>query len=124
MAKEVLGNISKGEQRYLNIAINLARSSLVNRYKHGAIIVKGGRIISTGINKIRNHPDVFGESTEIKKHSHIHAEIDAMRKVSDLRNAKIYVARINNNGKTGLSRPCDNCYNSILEAGITRIVYT
>lgn len=116
--------LSKSEMRYLDIAANLAMSSSVNKYKHGAVIVRGGRIISTGINKFKNHPMVFNDVKLIKQSAHVHAEIDAMRKIGDLRGAKIYIARINKNGVRGLSRPCDACYQEITNAGIHKIVYT
>ena len=124
MAKEIIDNLSRSEKRWLDLAANLAKSYTVSRYKHGAVIVKGGRIISTGVNKIRNHPDLFDDESLIKKESHVHAEIDAIKKVSDLRGAKIYIARINRSGQQRLSRPCDNCYNYIVDSGITKIVYT
>lgn len=122
---EIEGDLSRKEKRYLDIAANLAMSSNVIRYKHGAVIVKGGRILSTGINKFKNDPKVFNEDIKkIKDSSHVHAEVDAIRKVSDVRGAKIYIARVNKNGGRGLSRPCDSCYNEIINAGITKIVYT
>lgn len=116
---------SNKDKRYLDIATNLAMSSTVSKYRHGAVIVKGGRIISTGINKMKNHPNVFDSNVAlIKSSSHVHAEIDAIKKVPDLRGAKIYIARINKNNQTGLSRPCDNCYKKIISSGITKIIYT
>lgn len=125
MPKEVVENFSKSEERYLAIAANLARSSQVHRYKHGAIIVKGGRVVSTGINKIRNHPSVLNNNKEdILSDAHIHAEIDAIKKVSDLRGAKIYIARVNRSGQPRLSRPCETCYDAIVASGINKIVYT
>ena len=124
MAKEIIRDLSKSEERWLEIATNLAKSSNAGRYRHGAVIVKGGRVISTGINKVRNHPDVFGSVDKIKTQSHVHAEMDAIKKVEDLRGAKIYIARVNKSGHTGFSRPCENCYNSIIDSGITKIIYT
>jgi deoxycytidylate deaminase len=125
MPKEVVSNFSKSEERYLAIAANLARSSQVRRYKHGAIIVRGGRIISTGINKVRNHPQVLNNNKEdIIADAHIHAEVDAIKKVSGLKGAKIYIARVNRSGQTRLSRPCEFCYDVIVKSGISKIVYT
>ena len=86
--------------------------------------MRGGRILSVGINKRRNNPLIFENKDGIINGSHIHAEIDAMRKVTNLQGAKIYIARVNNNGKPGLSRPCPQCYDRIVNAGITKVVYT
>lgn len=124
MPKKIVDNLSRQETRYLDLALNLAKSSTVSRYKHGAIIVKGGRVISTGVNKIRNHPDVLDSDKLIKTNAHVHAEVDAIRKVSSLKGAKIYIARITVGGNPGLSRPCDRCYQAIVRSGISKIVHT
>lgn len=91
--------------------------------KHGAVIVKGGSVISIGINKNRNHPTVVS-SEHIKTHCSVHAEIDALRKVKSAKGATIYVARSNKRGQDRLSRPCDRCHDAIREAGIRKVVYT
>lgn len=126
MPKEIVSSntLSNKEVRYLEIAKNLALSSAAGRYRHGAIVVKGGRILSTGINKVKNHPDVFEDKETILENSHIHAEVDALKKVGRVKGATIYIVRVNKTGKTGLSRPCDSCYERIVDAGITKIIYT
>ena len=91
--------------------------------KHGAVIVRGGSVISIGINKNRNHPTVVS-SEHIKTHCSIHAEIDALRKVKNAKGATIYVARVNRKGKARDSRPCNRCYEIIKNNGIKKIVYS
>ena len=46
--------------------------------KHGAVIVKGGRVLATGMNKERNHPKIVS-SEHIKTHCSVHAEVDALK---------------------------------------------
>lgn len=91
--------------------------------KHGAVIVKGGRVISTGINKDRSHPRIVS-SEHIKDHCSVHAEVDAIKKAKDVTGATIYVARVNRRGKARDSRPCSRCYEVIRSNGIKKIVYT
>jgi deoxycytidylate deaminase len=91
--------------------------------KHGAVIVKGGSVISVGINKSRNHPTIVS-SEHIKTHCSVHAEVDAMRKVKNLKGATIYVARVNRRGQDRMSRPCDSCSRAIRESGIRKVIYT
>jgi len=123
MSKESDSRISNKDKRYLKLAKNIALSSKERR-KHGAVIVKSNRVLSVGINKFRNHPDIIPESM-IKKSCSTHAEIDALKKINyDAKNATIYVARVNNNGQPMLSRPCNNCYIAIKDAGVKNIVYT
>ena len=106
----------------MKLASNLALSSDCN-FKHGAVIVRGGSVISTGINRFKNHPKIVSPE-HIKKHCSIHAEVDAIRKVKDAKGATIYVARVGKKGNQTISRPCNYCYDAIKRAGITKIVYT
>jgi len=91
--------------------------------KHGAVIVKGGRVMSVGFNKWRNHPTII-ESSKVKRECSVHAEMDAISRVTNPRGATIYIARLSKRGCAALSRPCDNCYKSLIDAGISKIVYT
>lgn len=91
--------------------------------KHGSVIVKGGRVISTGINKERSHPRIVS-SEHIKDHCSVHAEIDAIKKARNVSGATIYVARINKKGAARDSRPCKRCFETIKSNGIKKIVYT
>jgi len=55
-----------------------------------------------------------------------HAEAAAIRRCgkADLRNAILYVSRVNNMGQEMMSKPCENCQQEIKRAGIRKIVYT
>lgn len=110
------------DRRYLKLATNVALSS-TERMKHGAVIVKGGRVLSVGINKFRNHPTII-PSEHIKTSCSVHAEVDALRKIKKASGATIYISRVNKRGQERLSRPCPNCYDAIRDAGITKIVFT
>lgn len=91
--------------------------------KHGAVIAKSGRVLSTGVNKDRNHPTIVSNE-HIKSHCSVHAEIDALKKATNVRGATIYIARVNKKGQPRMSRPCDSCYSEIIRNGIKKIVYT
>lgn len=80
-------------------------------------------MLSTGMNKERNHPMVVS-SEHIKSHCSVHAEVDALKKAGDVRGATMYIARVNKRGQDRNSRPCDKCYDNIINAGIKKIVYT
>jgi len=91
--------------------------------RHGAVIVKSGRVMSTGVNKFRNSIKII-EPHNIKSHCSVHAEVDALSRVSDATGATIYVARVNRQNQERMSRPCNSCYLAIVKAGINKIVYT
>jgi deoxycytidylate deaminase len=79
--------------------------------------------MSVGINKWRNHPDII-EKSKVKQECSVHAEVDAIGRAGDTKGATLYIARVNNQGVALLSRPCDNCHLAILEAGISKVIYT
>lgn len=107
----------------MSVARYLASKSKA-RMKHGAIIVKGGRVVGTGFNKNRNSPLVVSEN-HIKTHCSEHAEISAIKDASfNVKNAVIYIARVNKNGMDRNSKPCNQCFDVISKLGIKKVIYT
>lgn len=99
-----------------------ANKSPFKQHKVGAVIVKGGRILSTGFNSIR-------WNKKLQKNN-IHAEESAIvkllteRRIHDLVGADIYVTRFTKGGRVGMARPCGNCNRLIATCGIRRVYYT
>lgn len=121
-SKTSLTSISKRDIKYLSLATKVAEASAM-RHKHGAVVVRGNSVLAVGVNKFRNHPDII-EEHKILRCCSIHAEVDALSRTSVPKHATIYVARVNKAGKQMFSRPCNNCYNAIVDAGIDKIIYT
>ena len=106
--------------RYLAMSLGLALSSNCSRYRHGAVIVKDGKILAVGTNRMYYDPSVVNW-----RMSGIHAEAAAIKAAGNrAKGATIYVGRINRTGETMLSAPCDRCTGAIDRAGITRVVHT
>lgn len=42
----------------------------------------------------------------------------------DLKNATIYVARVNNSGEQMMSKPCINCQEALRARGIKKVFFT
>ena len=115
--------LSKKDRAFLSVARYFATKSKA-RNTHGAVVVKGGRVLGTGWNKDRNHPLIVSPE-HIKTDCSYHAEEVAIREAgSNLKGAVIYVARVNKHGKDRDSMPCFKCASLIREAGIKKIVYT
>lgn len=114
--------LSNKDKSFLALACKAAESSSCEQ-KHGAVVVKAGRVLAIGYNKTRNSSISLGDTTSFK-HCTIHAEIDALSRVSDPRGCIVYVARVNRRGKPRFSRPCNNCYRHMLKRGIKRVVFT
>jgi deoxycytidylate deaminase len=116
--------MSKKDKSYLSFARYCATKSN-SRKTHGAVIVKGGRVLGTGFNKDRNDPSVVSPE-HIKEHCSFHAEEVAIKEAGqdNLRNAVIYVARINRQGLDRDSKPCSRCNALIKRVGIKRVIFT
>jgi deoxycytidylate deaminase len=116
-------DLSKSEQAYLSVARYFALKSKSNK-KHGAVIVKSGRVVGTGYNKDRNHP-LFVSPEHIKPHCSTHAEVDALKEAkSNADGAVLYVARVNNQGEDRNSKPCKLCQVAISRSKIKKVIHT
>ena len=114
---------SNNEEAFLAVARYLASKSL-SRQKHGAIIVKSGRVLGTGFNKDTNNPFIVSPE-HIKTHCSRHAEIEAIRDANwNVKGAVLYVARVNKQGLDRNSRPCIRCEVVITESQIKKVIYT
>lgn len=115
--------LSKKDKAFLSVARYFATKSSA-RNTHGAVLVKGGRVIGTGYNRNRNHPRIVSPE-HIKSDCSVHAEESAIRDAGyDVKNAILYVARVNRHGQDRDSKPCPRCLDLIKESGIKRVIYT
>ena len=114
------------DKNFINIATELSTASKCVSKQVGAVIVKDGRILSTGYNGTpagyKNCCDYWdGEYTqehhEWSKTYEIHAEMNAIiwaaRKGISIEGATIYVTL----------EPCSECSKNLIASGIKRIVY-
>lgn len=114
--------LSRRDRSMLEQAKRIASTSSC-RFKHGAVVVKGGRVLSVGVNSQRNDRDVY--STLPDGARQVHAEYAALRALGgDARGATVYVARVNNFGEARMSMPCSRCQTLLRLAGVKRVVYT
>ena len=106
----------------IRLASKLASHS-EHKFRVGAVITKGGRIVSSGFNKV-------GHPSDNRIYASVHAEEQAIHyllqrnRLSDLAGSVIYVSRILANGDVAMARPCNACFKMIQSVGIKRIIYT
>lgn len=94
------------------------------RQRHGAVVVKGGRVLALGLNSMRNDPK-SAEPCETKlEYLSEHAELAALRRVKNPEGITLYVSRISRDGKPALSRPCQNCAEALRLAKVKAVCYT
>lgn len=110
---------SRRDLKWLKQALKIAKNSNC-RQKHGALVIRGGRVIGWYPNRMRNHPQIVSDP---HTDSSTHAEIGALRMASEARGATVYVARLGGHGQA-LSKPCEACMDALRAAGVKRCVYT
>lgn len=103
----------------VNLAIRAASRS-ASKYRVGALIINGTRVVSFGFNR--------GPKTHPKSNNgwkSIHAEFDAILGLDPdyLLHATIIVVRITRTGKLATSRPCVDCHTLLKNAGVARMYY-
>lgn len=112
------------DTKFIKITIEIAKLS-THRFPTGAVITRGSKIISFGINKYKSHPLQRNHHTgEIG--TSIHAELDAILKVPrDKRiGASIYVVRLLRDNSTGNAKPCKCCRKLLITENIYVVVYS
>lgn len=91
---------------WLKLAYKISKRSKHPKQRLGAVIVRGGSVLSVAENSPR-----WGR----------HAEIRALAACSDATGATLVVVRSTG---SGLAKPCELCSQAIRQAGITRVVYS
>ena len=116
--------LSNRDRSYLSVARYCATKSTA-RNTHGAVVVKGGRVLGIGWNKHRNNPQTVSPE-HVKSDCSYHAEEIAIREAGEdnIKGAIIYVARVNRHGTDRDSKPCSKCAILIKKAGIKRVIFT
>jgi deoxycytidylate deaminase len=110
---------------FLDKAENLALCSPDN-FRVGAILVRGGNIISTGFNKgWKSHP-IQASMYPDRGWKAAHAEIDALRGLRpyDVLGSSIFVVRLRKDGTRALARPCFKCFEVLTQYGIKKVYYS
>lgn len=107
------------EQRIVTRLQSIATTSdMYNR--HSAGIVKGGKILATGINSTRA---CFGGNAITSLHAEVAAIYSAIRK-GITPQGDIWVIQYKRSGVLGKSKPCESCLNTIKQFKISRIFYS
>lgn len=113
--------LSNRDRSFLSLAMELSLKSDMKQ-RHGAVIVRGGRVLALGWNLMKNDPNNVSDE-HAKMFCSMHAERMAIAKCRKAAGATIYIAR-NKSGKARHSKPCAECSYAIVQAGISRVVYT
>ncbi len=99
------------KNRWYRLARKIALTSAHDKFKMGAVIVRGGAVLSIAANSAAIR---WGDTRGSR-----HAEHRAIAPGNIYNGATIFIARTNGS----MSRPCQACQQKIREAGIERIIY-
>ena len=112
------GKQAKLDQRYLAMARIWSLNSYCVRRQVGALMVKDKMIISDGYNGTPSGFENVCEDGDVTKPYVLHAEANAISKVAKSNNssmgATLYIT----------ASPCIECAKLIIQAGISRVVYS
>lgn len=114
--------------RRLELAGRAALLSTHRSQRHGAILVKGGSILSVGCNHpdFSKHAGLHRDYTEYNVGS-LHAEIAALRGLPKnvTQGSIAYVVRLGNVfGEFRMSMPCQMCLSALYVADVKRVVFS
>lgn len=97
-----------------------------HKFKIGAVIVRKGRILSSGCNQaFKTHTYINDHGEDFNKT--VHAEICAIFRLKNrelLRGSTIVVYREKKDGSFARARPCPMCFELIRKYGIKKMQYT
>lgn len=111
--------LTNADRAHLNRAVIVSEQSTM-RQRHGAVVARGRKVLSVGVNRHRAAPDVVSDP---KTESSWHAEIAALRGVEIDGRTTVYVARTTSRGAVN-SYPCENCRKELASRGVRRVVFT
>lgn len=112
----------------LNKAIELANNMSYQKYKICSIITnKKDHILSIGFNSFtKTHPKQLKYAKNISPAKiFLHSEISAIVNLPfNAKPVKIYIARVNQNNRAMLAKPCQICASAIKDVGIKEVYHT
>lgn len=116
--------MSRSAMRWIKRAGRIAAVAYDGQHALGAVVVRGGSVLSVGANRPRQklHPDVVRHIPH-DAWSYCAEEV-ALRQIVDGKGATLYVARVTPGGNYGLAKPCEKCQSLIKEKNISKVVYT
>ena len=113
-------------KRFIDASARTAEDSEFPNYRHGAVLVHGGSIISSAFNK-SNHINWANKfRNKDCGHATHHAELGTILGMAREKTtgATVYVARIGKTGELKLSKPCEMCQQVLAHVGVKKVYYS
>lgn len=104
------------------IAVKTAKKSTFPKFRHGAVIEDGGRVLSKGVNVPKPRSPNISYST--------HAEAVVLKRIltvlarkKETNTFQLYVARVDPTDNIAFSRPCPKCMKMLKDSGVIDTVH-
>lgn len=112
--------ITSKDERWMRVARKVAECSSHDRYLFSSVLVRGGNVLSVGVNK---HGKPKGRPH--RENLNLHAEAHALCQlnIAAIRGATLYVYGRTIKGNDVLSKPCSSCEKFIIKCNLFKVVY-
>lgn len=112
-------------ERWLKVCIRLAYQHHNHMYRHVSILVRGGRIVAVGYNRVKPNP-MQNPSYVMRT---VHSEVDISRQIgyNSYKGAILYVTGLTQANHLVFSKPCQSCQKKIeiyKDYGLRDVYYT
>ena len=118
--------VSKKTQSRMDLAKKVALRGTYGGFKHGALLLRGGKVINSSCNK--NNHCAFGSRFRQRDEGSptLHAEIGCVLNLdrSTTEGATMLVVRVSKTGEYRMSKPCSMCRAVLKHVGIKKVYYT
>lgn len=113
------------EKRMMELAAKQAAFSEFPTFRHGAVLVRGGAVLSLGVNKNQFH-SFAAKFKKVPKHATIHAELSCLLAAGkeSASGGTMYVVRINPQGEWRMSKPCQMCQAALKHVGVKKVIFS
>jgi deoxycytidylate deaminase len=122
----IIQKLKGRHRRYIEASARAAEDSEFPNYRHGAVLVRGGSILSTAFNK-SNHINWANKfRNKDCGHATHHAEVGTILGMAREKTmgATLYVARIGKSGELKMSKPCEMCQQVLAHVGVKKVYYS
>lgn len=111
-------------EKFIKMARKEAEKSRSPKYRMGAVIVKGNRVIGRGRNRLSGKMNRFERRFQMTLFS-LHSEMASLLDCDeDLTGATMFVAGIREDGSNVYSRPCKRCLKILRHTEIKTVYYS
>jgi deoxycytidylate deaminase len=111
--------------KYLSLAKEMAESSH-HKFRVGAALVRGNRLLSTGTNSYKTDPTMLRYYSRVADWTGLHAEMAAIKglRPEQIEGSTIFIFRLLRDGTQGLARPCQACCRYLADWGVRRAYFS